>query len=247
MHHAIGHRFQELISIDSTNLYAMQQIHAGLAKHGDVFFAHAQMAGRGQRGKQWWSVAGQNIAMSVVLDTSKLAASERFRLSATMALGVIDWVKLTVPGSWQTKWPNDIYFGDRKAGGMLIENLMSQGKWAKSIVGIGINMNQHYFPEHLPNPVSLFMVARKVFDCAHEGRLLCDFLENRWQQLMCGQWNQLLADYNENLYGINTICRIKQGAAVIPCLIRGVNDQGQLIAGESQEYAFEFGEVQWVL
>lgn len=247
MHQPIGHRFEELTTIDSTNLYAMQQIHAGLAMHGEVFFAHAQVAGRGQRGKQWWSVAGQNIALSVVLDTLKLASSERFRLSATMAMGVIDWLNHKVPGNWKAKWPNDLYHDDRKAGGILIENLMKGGRWSHAIVGIGINMNQHSFPGHLPNPVSLFQLSRTLYACADAARELCSFLEIRWQQLMEGGWPDILADYNDCLFGKNQVCRIKKDSAVIPCLIRGVNGQGQLIGGENNEWAFEFGEVAWVV
>ena len=130
---------------------------------------------------------------------------------------------------------------------LLIENMMNLGRWNRAVVGIGINVNQHTFPGYLPNPVSLFMVSRKIFDCATEGRDLCDFLEKRWQQLMSGQWLQILEDYNENLYGKGSICRIRKDSTVIPCLIRGVNDQGQLIAGENNEYAFEFGEVNWLI
>jgi BirA family biotin operon repressor/biotin-[acetyl-CoA-carboxylase] ligase len=247
MEPCIGSQFEELSTIDSTNLYAMQKIHAGLASHGTVIFAHTQVAGRGQRGKQWWSVAGQNIALSVVFETLKLASSERFRLSATVSMGVLDWLKNLAPGDWKTKWPNDIYHDDRKAGGILIENIMKGGRWSHSIVGIGMNMNQHSFPGHIPNPVSLFMVTKKMYACAEEARHICVFLEKRWQQLNEGGWPQLLEEYNENLYGRGKICRIKKESAVIPCLIKGVNGQGQLIAGENGEWAFEFGEVSWIL
>ncbi|HSK12404.1 MAG TPA: biotin--[acetyl-CoA-carboxylase] ligase, partial [Phnomibacter sp.] len=180
MQEPIGHPFEEIATIDSTNLHAMRQIHAGMATHGQVYFAHAQLAGRGQRGKQWWSAAGQNIAMSLVLDTTKLASSERFRLSATMAMGVLDRLRHIAPGNWSTKWPNDIYHDDRKAGGILIENMMKDGRWWRAVVGIGINMNQHSFPGHLPNPVSLYMVSRQRYQCAAEARAICDAIEVRW-------------------------------------------------------------------
>lgn len=242
----IGHSFYELTTIDSTNLYAMRQIHEGLATHGSAYFAHAQAAGRGQRGKQWWSVAGQNIALSVVLDAAKLAISEGFRLSATIAMAVLDWLRQMDPGPWETKWPNDIYHNDRKAGGILIENVMKGGSWNRSVVGIGINMNQHSFPGHLPNPVSLRMITHKHYACAEAAKDLCGFLEQRWQQLINGGWSIILKDYNMSLYGKGKICRIKKDSVVIPCIIKGVNSQGQLIAGENNEYTFDFGEVSWV-
>jgi BirA family biotin operon repressor/biotin-[acetyl-CoA-carboxylase] ligase len=217
-----------------------------LATHGSAYIAHAQAAGKGQRGKQWWSVSGQNIALSVVLDTAKLSTSEGFRLSAMVAVAVLDWLQQIAPGPWQTKWPNDIYHNDRKAGGILIENVMKGGAWNRSVVGIGINMNQHSFPGHLPNPVSLRMITRKIYACAESARDLCGFLEQRWQQLIGGGWLTILEDYNMSLYGKGKICRIKKESAVIPCLIKAVNSQGQLIAGENNEYVFDFGEVSWV-
>lgn len=247
MQQAIGHRFQELTSIDSTNLYAIQQVHAGTAQHGDAFFAHAQVSGRGQRGKQWWSASGQNIALSIIIDTTKLNSSERFRLSATVSMGVLDWLQQVAEGDWKVKWPNDLYHDDRKAGGILIENQMKSGRWSHAVVGIGINMNQHSFPGHLPNPVSLYMISHKRYNCLQESKQICDFLEKRWQQLLSGDWLKILKDYNKLLYGRDLVCRIKKDSAVIPCLIRSVNEQGQLIAGENYEWAFEFGEVSWVV
>ncbi|MCU0373762.1 MAG: biotin--[acetyl-CoA-carboxylase] ligase [Chitinophagaceae bacterium] len=247
MQHPIAHTFHELTTIDSTNLHAMQQCHAGLATHGEVFFAHAQVAGRGQRGKQWWSVAGQNIALSVVLDTLKLAASERFRLSAAVAVGVHSWLQTLAAGPWKIKWPNDIYYGDRKAGGILIENLVQGGKWSRAIVGIGLNMNQHVFPEHLPNPISLKQITGRQYVCAWEAKELCNYLEYWWQQLLAGEGEHIMAQYNDALFGRGEVCRLRRESAVIPCVVQKVNDQGQLIAGENGEYVFEFGEVQWVL
>jgi BirA family biotin operon repressor/biotin-[acetyl-CoA-carboxylase] ligase len=247
MYHPIAHSFHEFTTIDSTNLYAMNQIHAGLAKHGEVYFAHMQAAGRGQRGKQWWSVSGQNIAMSVVLDSSKLNVSQRFRLIAAVALAVLDWLKNLAPGNWHIKWPNDLYFGDRKAGGILIENIMKGGKWSYAVAGIGINMNQHSFPGHLPNPVSVRQISGRSYVCAFEAKEMCVFIENRWNQLFEGKWPVILEEYNENLYGKGEIFRLKKDSVTIPCLIQGVNAQGFLIAGENNQFQFEFGEVQWLL
>lgn len=243
----VGHNFKEFTTIDSTNLYATMQVHAGKAHHGDAFFAHTQLAGRGQRGRQWFSVGGQNIALSVVLETAKLNSSQRFRVSAAMAMGVLDWAKSVINGPWKVKWPNDIYYNDRKAGGILIENQMKGGRWSHSVVGIGINMNQHSFPVHLPNPISFFLISGNRYSCIEEAKAICSFLETRWQQLTKGHWHQILQDYNESLYGRDEICKIKKEAAVIPCKIRSVNEQGQLIAGESNEWIFEFGEVSWVI
>src|SRR5690349_4477381 len=87
----IGEPFIEMLSVDSTNNYAMQMLHQGDATHGMVYFAYQQFAGKGRRGKQWQTHPGENIIMSVVLDTSSLEVSNLFSLSSAIALGVHDF------------------------------------------------------------------------------------------------------------------------------------------------------------
>lgn len=242
----LPHTFYQLGTIGSTNLYAMKQLHAGLAVAGDVFFADEQTAGRAQRGKNWWSEPGTSIAMSLVLNTNALATSQSFRLSVAMALGSIDYLNNTFAGKWQVKWPNDLYFNDRKAGGILIENLLQGGKWNWAVVGIGINMNQMTFPDDLPNPVSMRQLSGQWFNCWEETKLLTTYLDQNWQRLLHGGWHQMHTKYNNILFGAGNICRIKKGATVIPCKIKGVDERGRLVAGEHNEHLFDFGEITWL-
>ncbi len=242
-----GYRFHDLREIPSTNLYAMERIYAGLAAAGDVFFAQQQLAGKGQRGKSWYSQPGESILMSVVYDMLKLAPSQSFRLSATIALACQEFLQNMVADTVQIKWPNDLYWRDRKAGGILIENALNAGTWKWSVVGIGINVNQQLFPENLPNPVSLQMITGRRHDAAELAKLLCVFLEKRMQDLFAGKWNQILEAYNQALYGRGQVKKLKKDNAIIPCTIRRVNGHGVLLAGESEEWQFEHGEVDWLL
>lgn len=102
----------------------MAQVRSGLAKHGDGFFAMAQVKGKGQRGKTWITEPGANIILTLVLQPSPLALTQQFIFSAAIALAVRDFFSFYAGEETSIKWPNDIYWRDRKAGGILIENIV---------------------------------------------------------------------------------------------------------------------------
>jgi len=244
---SIGHNLYILPQIDSTNLYAMQQVTAGLAAHGDVFLALEQTAGQGQRGRKWVSNTGESILLSAVINPRKHTVSQHFRLSAALALAATDYLSSRSGVVSQIKWPNDLYWGDRKAGGILIQNVIAAGRWQWAIAGIGINLNQQSFDKDLPNPVSLGQITGLRYQAEEEAKLLCATLEKRWQQLQSGSWTTMLAEYNNLLYGAGTIVKLRRNGVVTPLRICRVDGQGHLVAGENQEYQFSFGEVEWLL
>jgi BirA family transcriptional regulator, biotin operon repressor / biotin---[acetyl-CoA-carboxylase] ligase len=129
----------------------MAKVHAGLASHGTVFFAHEQSAGKGQRGKTWITEAGANIIMSIVLQPDLLEIKHQFALSACIAVCLHDFFQKYSGNDCRIKWPNDLYWRDRKTGGILIENVILGTAWKYAIVGIGININQVAFPQYLTN------------------------------------------------------------------------------------------------
>src|SRR5688572_28039074 len=100
----IGDNFFVLNSVESTNNYAMARVHAGLAVHGDAYFAHEQTAGKGQRGKSWLAKPGENITMSVVLNTEVLMSSQQFLLSASVALACYDLLTNKLGDDVKIKW-----------------------------------------------------------------------------------------------------------------------------------------------
>jgi BirA family biotin operon repressor/biotin-[acetyl-CoA-carboxylase] ligase len=241
-----GYSFEILPQVDSTNLHAMRQIHAGMAVNGQAYFALEQTEGKGQRGKTWHAAPNESILLSIILDSTKLSPSQSFRLSATMALAAQELISSLVTQPVFIKWPNDIYIGDRKAGGILIDNVMNGGAWRWAVVGIGLNINQISFPDHLPQAISTRMACGAEFQCETLAKQLCGIFENRWQQLLLGNWPTILSDYNHALYGRNMVKKLKWGSVVTPCVIKRVNEQGVLLAGENEEWRFEHGEVEWV-
>ncbi|MGH2552823.1 MAG: biotin--[acetyl-CoA-carboxylase] ligase, partial [Chitinophagaceae bacterium] len=199
----IGTPFIELQSVDSTNNYARQQIHAGLAHHGMAIFSHEQRSGKGQRGKTWSSEKNHNIILSIVIKPETLLLNQQFMLSACVANAVHDFFVKYAGTDTRIKWPNDLYWQDRKAGGMLIESIVNSGKpggidqqiifdsqqpvssnWNWSVVGIGININQTVFPPDLPNPVSLKQIAGKSFNTVDLAKELCKFLHKYFDELV---------------------------------------------------------------
>lgn len=237
----------ELTEVESTNIYAMDRLQANLAAHGTVFFAHSQTAGKGQHGKSWSGEPGRNIAMSVIIDCSFLLLGQQFPLSVMVALACHDLFSKYAGDETFVKWPNDIYWRDRKAGGILIENQVRGSNWQAAVVGIGINLNQTVFSSELKNPVSLKQITGKDFDTVSVAKELCGCLEKRYGQLKNGLFEKLLSEYNERLFKRGEKVRLKKGSAGFECVIGGVSANGELEVIGGLQDSYRFGEVEWVL
>jgi BirA family biotin operon repressor/biotin-[acetyl-CoA-carboxylase] ligase len=243
----IGEPFFELSEVDSSNNYAMQRVQAHLAGHGATWFAHYQNAGKGQRGKQWNAEPGQNIMMSCVLEPNTLSIDNQFVLNAAVALGCFDFFNKYAIDNTSIKWPNDIYWGDRKAGGILIENVLNGENWRFSVVGIGLNINQTLFPKTLRNPVSLKQITGKTFNVIALAKELCGNLDSRWKQLLVTPFEKLLAEYSSHLYKINEPAFFKKENAVFNAIVKGVNKKGELLIETDSESTVALNSVEWVL
>ncbi len=134
-------------------------------EHGTALAAHTQTAGRGQRGNHWESEPGKNLTFSILLYPRGVVASRQFEISQVVAISTVKVLRsLLDTNDVCIKWPNDIYYLDRKLGGMLIENSIAGVSIDRSIVGIGINVNQTKFRSDAPNPVSMAQIAGREFD-----------------------------------------------------------------------------------
>ena len=226
----------------------MAQAHAGMASHGTMFFAHEQWAGKGQRGKSWTSTPGENIILSTVLQPVNLPITQQFALSTAVALACFDlFSQYAGAADTAIKWPNDLYWRDRKAGGILIENSFKGDQWAYAIVGTGININQTLFPETARNPVSLKQITGRSFHAVELARELGAFLEIRYQTLIKGNAGALLEEYNQRLYRKDQPVRLRKNQAVFQTVVKGVTPTGELVTRDTMERRFGFGEVEWVL
>ena len=171
----LGAPLIELPTIDSTNIYAMAQIKAGLAKSGSCFRADFQTHGKGQHGRIWESAKGQNLLCSYILELNTLDAlknwvpTDQIGFSAAIAIGARAFFAAFAGSEIKIKKPNDIYYRDRKAGGILIENLVRGKEWTWAVIGIGMNINQTAFSSAAvnsvsSNPISLQEITNKSWD-----------------------------------------------------------------------------------
>ena len=218
-------------------------------RHGDVVWAERQTAGRGQRGHAWSSAEGENLTFSFVLEPRFLPVKQQFLLSEAIALALVDtFAACGIDAS--IKWTNDIYVGDRKIVGMLIEHNYSGTTLARSIAGIGINVNQTVFDPSLPNPVSMAQLAGCTFD---RTQVLDTFLEkcgHRYRQLEQGEAEVLQEEYRRRMYRLGRRHRYRiPGRGEVEAIIEGVHPTGELLLrhadGSSGEYLF--GEIEFVI
>ncbi|MGF7231152.1 biotin--[acetyl-CoA-carboxylase] ligase [Arachidicoccus sp.] len=244
----IGSPFIILNEVDSSNNYAIGQAMQGLAQHGAAFMAKHQTAGKGQRGKRWNSEAGKNIALSVLLDTRELHLNTQFALNMTVALAVYDLYAKYALDDTSIKWPNDIYWRDRKAVGILVENKIYGQNWQWAVVGVGINVNQTVFDQTLlKKAVSLKQITGKDFDCVALAKELCTFLEEKYQLFKEKKYTELLATFNQHLYRKDTLAQLKYQDLIYDCRIQEVDNLGQLWVEGAPKPCFAFGEVEWII
>lgn len=239
--------FKLLDTVDSTNNYAMEKVHAGLANHGMAWFTHDQTAGKGQRGKTWKSEKGKNIAMSLVLQPEQLKADQQFYLSAAVALACFDFFKKYAGDETKIKWPNDLYWRDRKAGGVLIENIFHGKTWKWAVIGIGININQTGFDKSLQNPVSLRQITGKEYDTVSLANELYAMLMKIAGEINTASAKTLLKNYNDQLYKLNKPVILKKDDVQFETVIKGVSDNGCLLTVDEIDRQFDFGKVEWIL
>lgn len=159
--------------IDSTNTRLAQERES--APDGEVCAALFQTAGRGQRGNKWESRPGENLTFSILLKPSNISLREQFCISQMVALGVVDYLEEKGIEA-RIKWPNDIYVGDRKICGMLIENFAQGAAVAQSIIGIGLNLGQKVFSPEIPNATSLSLLTGREFNPEEELPLLLEHI-----------------------------------------------------------------------
>lgn len=125
--------------------------------HGDVIATREQTAGRGQRGNSWEAEPGRNLTFSMLLRPTALLPSRQFEISMAVSLAIVGVLDRHLPVGMKAKikWPNDIYVGDRKICGILIEHSLLGTSIEHTVVGVGVNVNQLRFESDAPNPVSL--------------------------------------------------------------------------------------------
>ncbi len=218
--------------------------------HGDVICAERQSAGRGQRGNKWISGEGLNATFSVVVEPSFLEARKQFLVSQITALALVEMLH-EYGISASIKWTNDIYVGNRKIVGVLIENRLSGATLSRSIIGVGININQTIFDPTLPNPTSMTLELdgattprKEVIERFHAALM-------KWYTLLqSGGHEAIDRAYHEKMYrrGEQHPFRLANGDT-IRGEICGVRPSGALIVrhDNNQEHEYQFKEIEFII
>lgn len=244
----IGYPFTILDEVDSSNNYAIGQITQGLAHHGAAILAKHQTKGKGQRGNSWSDEKGKNIALSVILVPSGVKTTSQFALNIAISLAVFDLITKYATDETYIKWPNDIYWRDRKAVGILIESRILGQIWQWAVAGIGINVNQTDFNEYLgTKAVSLKQITGKELSCEFLAKELCMNLEFRYNQFLSNKFDTLLEQYNLHLFKRNEEVSLQYNDQIYTCLINRVDIQGNLYIENGPKPYFTHGEIQWLI
>ncbi len=242
----IGTPFIELPSVDSTNNYAMGLVREAMAQHGMAVFAHEQTRGKGQRQREWLSAGGENIAISIVVKPPPTLVHDLFLLSMMAATACKHFFNRYIADDISIKWPNDLYWRDRKAAGVLIENTWQQDQWSFSVIGTGINVNQVDFGVLGQKAVSMRQVTGKIFDPLQLARELCEEYEKAFS-IMLKDPSLTRKMYRESLYRKGERIRLKKDNRVFECELVDVTDQGELLVYHATEERFAVGAVEWMV
>jgi len=236
---------------NSTNDYLKQ--HPEL----DAVWTTWQTAGRGQAGNSWESEQGKNVLMSLRLRSPQVPVAQQFRITMAVSVAVQEVVASLLPQHQVTiKWPNDIYVGDRKICGMLIENTLADGQIAESIVGIGLNVNQTTWQSDAPNPISVKQLTDADHDLQTIYNTLCEAIYNKVSLLEHPE--TLKAQYLSVLYRFGQKARYARRevslapsrilttapANTFEATITDITSQGELVLDNQ---TFHFKEIQFVL
>lgn len=233
---------------DSTNNEVLR--HAGDLDNLSVIAAREQTAGRGQRGNRWKSAAGENLTFSAFVRFGEsplpvLPASRQFAISQAATLAVANLLRSKGIDA-RIKWPNDIYCGDKKICGMLIENRLKGGDVDFSVIGIGLNVRQRQFDPDLMNPTSMSLITGEDYALEPLLEEICKALSVNLLKL-----GTLTPQYLDLLYRkgeLRSYTDVESGE-VFRGTIKGISEEGMLLVEMPEGCVREFGfkEISYIL
>ena len=228
----------------STNNYLRELLASSREQlsEGMVVSADYQTKGRGQVGNVWESEDGKNILFSMLLFPSSIEANQQFVISKMVSLAVAGVLKEEIDDVF-IKWPNDIYWRDKKIAGILIENDLCGSNIQYSVIGIGLNVNQDSFMSNAPNPVSLRQITGKTYDREDLLKRIVKRIYMLYIQLLREELNCFDEDYKEALYRHDGLYDYKAADENFKASIVDVLPSGHLVleteAGKKRTFAFK--------
>lgn len=241
-------KYIHLEQIDSTNAYLQRQQSEHDIRNW-VVSTDEQTAGKGMGSNGWESEVGKNLTFSLALDMGFLPAERQFLLSEAVPLGIIEVLDTLLPSEkLSIKWPNDIYFENRKLAGILINSTIKANMMDISIIGIGLNVNQMKFQDWPTHPISLKMVTGKEYDLKPLLEQIAERILIKVQQLQSTP-TSIEKDYLKRLFRYRTWADYEVEGKVLRLFMTGIDSFGrlQLLDTENKPYCFDIKEIRFII
>jgi BirA family biotin operon repressor/biotin-[acetyl-CoA-carboxylase] ligase len=246
----IGNPIIELEKIDSTNKYVLRLLDENKRfDEGTVIAADFQYAGKGQDKNQWESEAGKNLTLSIILQPIFMKIEKQFMLNKIIALSVFSFINSFGIKNTSIKWPNDIYIGNKKVAGILINNTIQGNLYDYCVAGLGININQEKFISNAPNPISIKQISGKEYNINECLNTLCSITQEWYNNLKNEKTNIINTAYIEALFQYNKYCKYIIRGKSVKAKITGISEYGRLIlqTKENETYSCDFKEIEFVI
>lgn len=233
---------------NSTNNYLQALCDERKVEEFTTIVADFQTSGRGQRGNSWESEPGKNLLFSFVVFPEFLEARRQFLLSQIVSLAIKEELDNYV-ADISIKWPNDIYWREKKICGMLIENDLMGRYISQSIAGNGININQEAFYSPAPNPVSLRQITGKQYDILEILENVMVRVQSYYKLLRDGDTEKIATRYEKSLFRKEGMHRYRDANGEFLARILSVEPEGRLILEDEMQRkkGYMFKEVEYLL
>lgn len=233
---------------DSTSNYLKELLSRTEVEEGTIVFADFQTAGKGQRGNSWESEAKKNLLFSIVFYPDTVRAGEQFVISQIVSLAVVKFLE-KYTDDITIKWPNDIYWKEKKICGILIENTLNGDKIIESVCGIGININQTEYVSNAPNPVSLSQITGEEYDLSVLLGEVGQALSLYYDYIRSGKEKTVEEEYKSFLFRRQGYYWYDDGEKNFQAYIKDIKPNGLLVleTDTGEERSFAFKEVRYVL
>ncbi len=234
---------------NSTNEHLNALLKSEKLDEGSILWADFQTAGKGQIGNSWESEQGKNLTFSMVLYPNFIEANQQFILSKLVSVAITEVLSDEIYEPVHIKWPNDIYVGNKKIAGILIDNVLTGKYLSQTIIGIGINVNQEKFFSNAPNPISLKQITAKEF---HLNELLKKIKEKiiLYYIKACNyDETEINEKYLEHLFWKDGYHTFEDDNEIFEARIKNIKSTGHLILEKKDdiEKAYAFKEVKFML
>jgi BirA family biotin operon repressor/biotin-[acetyl-CoA-carboxylase] ligase len=237
-----------LNEVESTNNYASQLILSKAAEEGTVVLTQFQRSGRGQPGNKWESEAGKNMLATIILYPQFLNAEKQFVLSKIVSLSLVEFLK-NKTDNVSIKWPNDIYVGNKKIAGILIENSIKGNMLFSSLLGIGLNLNQEEFLSDAPNPISLKQITGEEYDIENVVVEILESILMWYKKMETDNFYEIDSTYFSHLFRNGEWAKYSKDGNTFKAKIIGIGKFGQLQLEKRDGIVedFMFKEVEFIL